>query len=123
LTVNPVYRPLINYLNWIIFLDKYFDHLLPILFHGRYDSEQSFMNRVNKMKTIAITGMKEIAAIQEIDLDLHTCVLSHTCTRKVLEKYWIWHLKEMMDHKSVMTNQSYALRLSSKQLEVTDSVF
>ena len=118
--------PLNEKRRWIIDLlspDTDGDHLLPILFHGRHDTEQSIMNRINKMKTIVNTGMKEIAAIQGIDLNLHTYVLRHTFSRKVLEKYGIWHLKEVMGHKSVTTTQSYATSLSSKQLEVTDSVF
>ena len=118
--------PLNEKRRWIIDLfapDTDGDHMLPLLFHGRHDSEQSIMNRINKMKTIVNTGMKEIAAIQGIDLNLHTYVLRHIFRRKVLEKYGIWHLKELMGHKSVTTTQSYITSLSSKQLEVTDSIF
>jgi len=67
--------------------------------------------------------MKEIAIIQGINLNLHTYVLRDTFSRKVLEKYGIWHLKEVMRHNSVTTTQSYATSLSNKQMEVTDSVF
>lgn len=111
---------------WIIDLlapDTDGSHLLPLLHDGRHDSEQSKLNRINKMKTWVNTGMKEIAKIQGINMNLHTYVLRHTFCRKVLEKYGIWHLKEVMGHKSVTTTQAYATSLSSKQLEVTDSVF
>jgi len=37
--------------------------------------------------------------------------------------YGVRHLKEVMAHKSVTTTQSYTTSLSSKQLEITDSVF
>ncbi len=99
-------------------------HLLPILHKGRHDTPQSINNRVNKMKTLVNSGMKEIATIQGIEFDkLSTYVLRHTFSRKVLEKYGIWHLKETLGHKSVNTTQHYATSLSSKELEVTDSVF
>jgi len=99
-------------------------HLLPILHKGRHDSQQSIINRINKIKTIVNTGMKEIGEIQGVELKkLSTYVLRHTFSRKVLEKYGIWHLKETLGHKSVNTTQHYATSLSSKELEITDSIF
>jgi integrase len=98
-------------------------HLLPILHKGRHDTPQSILNRINKMKTLVNTGMKEIAELQGINMNLSTYTLRHTFSRKVLEEYGIWHLKEIHGHKSVNTTQHYANSLSSKELEVTDSVF
>ena len=99
------------------------EHLLPLLHNGRHDSEQSKRNRISKMTTIINSAMKEIGAIQGISLNLHTYVLRHTFSRKVLEEFGIWHLKEVHGHKSVTTTQAYATSLSSKQLEITDSIF
>jgi len=99
------------------------NHLIPILFDGRHDKEQSKRNRINKVKTWVNTGLKEIAKKQGIQINMTTYVFRHTFSRKVLEKYGIWHLKEILGHKSVTTTQAYATSLSSKQLEVTDSVF
>ena len=88
------------------------------------DARTRIPTSVNKMKTIVNSGMKEIAKIQGIEFDkLSTYVLRHTFSRKVLEKYGIWHLKETLGHKSVNTTQHYATSLSSKELEVTDSIF
>ncbi len=99
------------------------NHLIPILCDGKHDTHQSRINRVNKIKTWVNSGLKEIAKIQGIELNMHTYVFRHTFARKVLEKYGIWHLKEVLGHKSVTTTQAYATSLSSKQLEETDSVF
>jgi site-specific recombinase XerD len=67
--------------------------------------------------------MDRITQIQGIKSNLHTYVFRHSFSRKVLEKYGIWHLKEVLGHQNVNTTQAYAESLSTKQLNKTDDVF
>lgn len=118
--------PLTEKRKWILdLLSKETDghHLLPILFKGRHDTEQSKRNRINKIKTWVNSGAKSIAKKQGIDLNISTYVFRHSFARQVLEKYGIWTLKEILAHADVKTTQSYAKSLSDKELEVTDDVF
>jgi integrase/recombinase XerD len=98
-------------------------HLVPILHKDRHITETQKRNRINKIKTWVNTGLKEIAKIQGIKSNLHTYVFRHSFSRKVLEKYGIWHLKEVLGHQNVNTTQAYAESLSTKQLNKTDDVF
>ncbi|MEO1033785.1 MAG: site-specific integrase [Bacteroidota bacterium] len=97
-------------------------HLIPILHKDRHITKQQIYNRINKMKTIVNTGMKEIAKIQGVKMNMHTYILRHTFSRKVLESFGIWHLKETHGHSSVLTTQKYAGSLSNAQVAKVDAV-
>lgn len=118
--------PLTEKRKWIINLVKEETdghHLVPILFNGRHDTEQSKRNRINKIKTWVNTGAKSIAQKQGIDVNISTYIFRHTFARQILEKYGIWTLKEVLGHADIKTTQAYAKSLSDKELEVTDEVF
>jgi len=98
-------------------------HLVPIFFQGRHDTPQQQFNRIQKIKTRVNSGMKAIAELQGIDANLHTYVLRHTFSRKVLNEFGIWQLKEVHGHKSVQTTQAYAGSLSNKEIAKVDVLF
>ena len=98
-------------------------HLVPILYKDRHITELQIRNRVHKITRDVNVGLREIAKIQGIKSHLTTYVFRHSFSRKVLNKYGVWHLKEVLGHASVETTQSYAGSLSNEELNETDSVF
>ena len=97
-------------------------HLLPILHKDRHKTKQQIYNRLCIMKTRVNSGMKEIAKIQGIEMNMHTYILRHTFSRKVLGQHGIWYLKEVHGHASVLTTQNYASSLSNHEINKVDAL-